>query len=75
MRTTGDDAVCTTVHEFLLIRTVLQLFILENTMGEPDLTLNINMTVTIGFNFFRIYTFGLNYKVMVNFNIYPGMHV
>ena len=35
------------------MRIELQLVILENTTGEPDLTLYITMTVIIGFIFFE----------------------
>ena len=41
------------------------LIILENTTGEPDLTLYLTMTVTIGFISFE-YKLGLKYKVTVN---------
>ena len=32
-----------------MMRIELQLVLLENTIGEPDLTLYITMTVTVGF--------------------------
>ena len=43
------DAAASVLSAFLTIRIKLQLVMLENTTGDSDKTLNITMTVAIGF--------------------------